>query len=108
MSQIDRASVFHAFREGISTHNNNNNSNTETSHIIHRSNATSTSDNGANQKGVLICTDVAARGLDMPQIDWIVHYDPPSDATSYIHRVGRTARIGNSGDSILFLAPHEV
>eukprot|EP00331_Platyophrya_macrostoma_P000514 CAMPEP_0176404840 /NCGR_PEP_ID=MMETSP0127-20121128/25_1 /TAXON_ID=938130 /ORGANISM="Platyophrya macrostoma, Strain WH" /LENGTH=762 /DNA_ID=CAMNT_0017783871 /DNA_START=32 /DNA_END=2320 /DNA_ORIENTATION=+ len=76
MNQVDRASVFHAFKHGA-------------------------------DQGVLICTDVAARGLDMPHIDWIVHFDPPSDERCYIHRVGRTARIGRVGDSILFLMPHE-
>ncbi|EKF35339.1 ATP-dependent DEAD/H RNA helicase, putative [Trypanosoma cruzi marinkellei] len=82
MSQVDRASVFKAFK-----------------HV-----------GGASQrslKGVLFCTDVAARGLDMPRVDWIVHYDPPTDPACYVHRIGRTARIGNVGDSLLFLMPHE-
>jgi ATP-dependent RNA helicase DDX31/DBP7 len=57
--------------------------------------------------GVLFCTDVAARGLDMPNISWIVQYDVPSDPKSYIHRIGRTARIGASGDALLFLLPSE-
>jgi ATP-dependent RNA helicase DDX31/DBP7 len=59
-------------------------------------------------RGVLFCTDVAARGLDIPQIDLIAHYDPPTDERCYVHRVGRTARIGASGESLLFLMPHEV
>ncbi|KAL7697152.1 DEAD-box helicase-like protein [Lotmaria passim] len=82
MSQVDRAAVFHTFKFGTG--------------------------GVRNDKAVLFCTDVAARGLDMPKIDWIVHYDPPTDPTSYVHRIGRTARIGNSGDSILFLAPDEL
>jgi len=57
--------------------------------------------------GVLICTDVAARGLDLPNIDWIVQYDPPSDVEDYVHRVGRTARGGRKGSAIIFLSPEE-
>ncbi|KAI0986167.1 hypothetical protein GJ496_002069 [Pomphorhynchus laevis] len=59
-------------------------------------------------KGILICTDVAARGLDIPAVDWIVQYDPPDDPKEYIHRVGRTARAGASGNALLMLAPSEL
>lgn len=41
---------------------------------------------------VLFATDIAARGLDFPSVDWVVQYDCPEDPKSYIHRVGRTAR----------------
>lgn len=59
--------------------------------------------------GALICTDVAARGLDIPAVDWIVQFDPPDDPRDYIHRVGRTARGANAkGKSLMFLQPNEV
>jgi len=58
--------------------------------------------------GILLCTDVAARGLDIPSVHWIVQFDPPDDPRDYIHRVGRTARAGNSGKSLLFLLPSEL
>ncbi|EGS23377.1 ATP-dependent RNA helicase-like protein [Thermochaetoides thermophila DSM 1495] len=61
------------------------------------------------KSGTLICTDVAARGLDIPQVDWIVQFDPPDDPRDYIHRVGRTARGNNGkGRSLLFLQPCEL
>lgn len=61
------------------------------------------------KQGTLICTDVAARGLDIPQVDWIVQFDPPDDPRDYIHRVGRTARGNNTkGRSLLFLQPNEL
>ncbi|GLJ07467.1 hypothetical protein SUGI_0067760 [Cryptomeria japonica] len=61
------------------------------------------------EKGVLLCTDVAARGLDIPAVDWIIQYDPPDDPKEYIHRVGRTARgEGGRGKALLFLIPEEL
>uniref|UniRef100_A0A1A7Z648 ATP-dependent RNA helicase n=1 Tax=Iconisemion striatum TaxID=60296 RepID=A0A1A7Z648_9TELE len=57
--------------------------------------------------GVLLCTDVAARGLDLPQVTWIIQFTPPMSAAEYVHRVGRTARIGGAGSSLLFLTPTE-
>lgn len=62
---------------------------------------------GASASGVLICTDVAARGLDLPTVDWILQYDPPAETADYVHRVGRTARKGERGHSLLFLLPRE-
>ena len=41
---------------------------------------------------MLFATDIAARGLDFPKVDWVLQYDCPEDVASYIHRVGRTAR----------------
>eukprot|EP00918_Siedleckia_nematoides_P076451 GHVU01167081.1.p1 GENE.GHVU01167081.1~~GHVU01167081.1.p1 ORF type:complete len:504 (+),score=102.37 GHVU01167081.1:204-1514(+) len=61
------------------------------------------------KSGILVCTDVAARGLDIPNVDWIVQYDPPDDPKEYIHRVGRTARgAGGTGRALLFLLPEEI
>ncbi len=61
----------------------------------------------AASRGILLCTDVAARGLDLPRLDWILQYDPPCEATDYVHRCGRTARRGKAGSSLLFLLPSE-
>ena len=63
---------------------------------------------GSADKGILIATDVAARGLDIPDVDWIVQFDPPDDPKEYIHRVGRTARAGSRGRALLFLMPSEL
>lgn len=61
------------------------------------------------ETGILLCTDVAARGLDIPAVDWIVQYDPPDDPKEYIHRVGRTARgEGSSGHALMILRPEEL
>jgi len=61
------------------------------------------------EHGTLICTDVAARGLDIPAVDWIIQVDPPDDPRDYIHRVGRTARgATGKGRSLIFLQPSEV
>ncbi|KAL6319035.1 hypothetical protein AAG906_001508 [Vitis piasezkii] len=60
------------------------------------------------EKGILLCTDVAARGLDIPDVDWIVQYDPPDEPKEYIHRVGRTARGRVKGNALLFLIPEEL
>ena len=59
-------------------------------------------------EGILLCTDVAARGLDIPAVDWIVQFDPPDEPKAYIHRVGRTARAGGRGRALLFLLPQEL
>ncbi|KAG2421140.1 hypothetical protein HFD88_000756 [Aspergillus terreus] len=56
---------------------------------------------------VLFSTDVAARGLDFPAVDWVIQLDCPEDADTYIHRVGRTARYERDGRAVLFLDPSE-
>jgi len=60
------------------------------------------------ETGTLVCTDVAARGLDIPEVDWIIQFDPATDPTEYIHRVGRTARGSKGGRALLFLLPEEL
>jgi len=57
--------------------------------------------------GILVATDVAARGLDIPGIDLVVHYHVPRTADDYVHRSGRTARAANSGVSVLLCGPKE-
>jgi ATP-dependent RNA helicase DDX31/DBP7 len=54
---------------------------------------------------VLICTDVASRGLDLPHVDLIIEYDPPFSMDEHLHRIGRTARAGRDGRAMIFLLP---
>ena len=62
-----------------------------------------------SEAATLLCTDIAARGLDVPNVDWIVQFDPPDDPKEYIHRVGRTARGENKhGSALLIIRPEEV
>ena len=56
---------------------------------------------------ILVATDVAARGLDVPRISHVVNYDITQDVESYIHRIGRTGRAGKEGKAILFVTPRE-
>ncbi|EED79339.1 predicted protein [Postia placenta Mad-698-R] len=56
---------------------------------------------------VLFATDIAARGLDFPAVNWVLQVDAPEDAETYIHRVGRTARYESAGKGLLFLMPSE-
>ena len=55
----------------------------------------------------LIATDVAARGLDIPEVDVVVHYEFPTQMDAYVHRCGRTGRAGRSGTSVMFTKPNE-
>jgi ATP-dependent RNA helicase DDX10/DBP4 len=59
------------------------------------------------RQAVLICTDIAARGVDFPAVDWVIQLDAPEDKNTYIHRVGRTARYKSKGNALLFLLPSE-
>jgi len=64
-------------------------------------------DTASRRGGILLCTDVAARGLDVPDIEWTVQFDAPMDPAQYILRVGRSARAGRIGASLIFLTPKE-
>ena len=55
----------------------------------------------------LVCTDVAARGLDIPNVQNVIHYQSPFNAEIYVHRCGRTARIGKSGESLALIGPED-
>jgi ATP-dependent RNA helicase DDX10/DBP4 len=66
-----------------------------------------TSKFSASKNSCLFATDVVARGLDFPAVDWVVELDCPEDADTYIHRVGRTARYERDGRAVLFLDPSE-
>uniref|UniRef100_A0A8C1L5W7 ATP-dependent RNA helicase n=1 Tax=Cyprinus carpio TaxID=7962 RepID=A0A8C1L5W7_CYPCA len=56
---------------------------------------------------ILFATDIAARGLDFPAVNWVLQFDCPKDANTYIHRVGRTARYKEGGEALLVLYPSE-
>ncbi|KAI0128160.1 DEAD-domain-containing protein [Hypoxylon sp. NC0597] len=61
----------------------------------------------AAKHSCLFATDVVARGVDFPAVDWVVQMDCPEDTDTYIHRVGRTARYERNGKAVLFLDPSE-
>ncbi|CZS88823.1 probable ATP-dependent RNA helicase dbp4 [Rhynchosporium graminicola] len=61
----------------------------------------------SSKNSCIFATDVVARGLDFPAVDWVIQLDCPEDADTYIHRVGRTARYERAGKAVLFLDPSE-
>ncbi len=58
--------------------------------------------------GILVCTNIASRGLDFPMVDWVIQLDIPEDVETYVHRVGRTARFKYDGKSLAFVTEHEL
>jgi ATP-dependent RNA helicase DDX47/RRP3 len=62
----------------------------------------------SGQRNVLVATDVASRGLDIPNVDFVLNFDIPSHGKDYVHRVGRTARAGRAGRSIAFVTQYDV
>ncbi len=61
----------------------------------------------AGHTQLLVATDVAARGLDIPDVSHVINYDLPVDAESYVHRIGRTGRAGQSGEALTLITPRE-
>lgn len=88
-----------------------NSSNAVTLHRLHGSlpqhvrTATLNSFSRSGDPSVLVCTDVAARGLDLPNVDLVIEYDPAFSADDHTHRIGRTARLGRDGRALIFLQP---
>ena len=59
-------------------------------------------------RAMLLCTEIASRGLDFRNVDWVINFDVPNNIKTYVHRVGRCARLGQKGNSITFLSESEL
>ena len=62
----------------------------------------------AGERNILVATDVASRGLDIPNVDMVINFDIPGNGKDYVHRVGRTARAGKAGRSIAMITQYDV